>query len=320
MKKPARIHHYLPQAYLAGFTDNGTKEGTLYVLKTETGRCFKTLPRNVAAERDFNRIEVDGIDSDALEQALSGFEDCAVAAVRRVALKNTFPRGDDFSYVVNLLGLLAIHNPQPRASFDHLREQVFRRIGEILVSDRKIWDHQVRKAREAGHKIREDVSFENVKRFVDSGDYEIEFNTEENLKTEFHVFDKLLSYLARRWWSLLIAEDGAPDFICSDYPVSVVWKDPAMKGPIGFGLSQTEVLFPLKRRQAFFGVFEDPLEVVMRVDVKKVGELNARTAFNANRHIYCAAESFVMLDQGHLVKVHCGSNQPPDCVKSKRCN
>lgn len=311
MKTVARRHHYLPQGYLAGFTDTGEKEGKLYALEIKTARGFKTSPKNIAAERDFNRIDIDGKDPDVIEKALSTFEDQAVGALRCLAKTNALPQGDDFSHLMNLLGLLAIRNPQIRKSFNNFRERVAHRFAELLVSNKEIWHYHVAKARAAGAQIPEDISFEKMRDFVEGKRYTIELGTEGNLRSEFHTLDRLLPFFARRRWSVLIADDTAPDFICSDYPVTLVWKDPACESPIGFGLRQTEVVLPLNRRQALFGVFEDPLPVVVRVDVVKVGELNARTVLNAERQIYCATESFTMQHEGRLIEVKYGQRDHP---------
>jgi hypothetical protein len=34
------------------------KEGQFYVLDPDSGKCFRTIPYNVAAERDFNRVDL----------------------------------------------------------------------------------------------------------------------------------------------------------------------------------------------------------------------------------------------------------------------
>src|SRR6185295_17808452 len=83
-KTVARRHHYVPQAYLAAFTDNGLKTGQFNVMEVESGRNFRTSPINVATERDFNRVDIDGRSPDAIEQALAPFEEQAIGAIRRV--------------------------------------------------------------------------------------------------------------------------------------------------------------------------------------------------------------------------------------------
>ena len=95
-KSVARRHHYVPQAYLAAFTSTGEKDGQFYVLDVETGRAFRTSPLNVGAQRDFNRVEVDGHPPDAIESALAPFEGSAVAAIRRVIDSEAFPNDSDW--------------------------------------------------------------------------------------------------------------------------------------------------------------------------------------------------------------------------------
>jgi hypothetical protein len=66
----ARQHHVIPQCYLRGFTTKG-KKSQLHVF--DVGRCkrFMSSPRNVAGVRDFNRVEMDGVEPDAIEIAFS---------------------------------------------------------------------------------------------------------------------------------------------------------------------------------------------------------------------------------------------------------
>ncbi len=292
-KPTARRHHYLPQAYLAAFTSTGSKDDQFFVLDIHSGRLFRTSPKNVAAERDFNRIDIEGKSPDTIEQALAAFEGQTVTAIRNVLESEEFPNDEDCNLILNLLGLIAVHNPQRRKSFNYSRKQTMHLIGDLLVSDKKIWDHHVKKAREAGETVSDDVSFEDVKRFVEERRYRIEFATEGNLHFEFHAFDKLLPILGQLTWSVLVAPKDRPEFICSDHPVTLVWKN-RRGGPVGYGLRETEVFFPLRRRIGFYGVFETPLRPVVKLEPNQVGTMNRRVALNAERHVYSALESFLM--------------------------
>ena len=98
----ARRHHYLPAAYLASFTDTGKKEGQFFVIEVSGGRSFRTSPKNVAVETDFNRVNIDRLSPDAIEQGLSSFEQKAVKAVRQILDSRAFPEGDDYHYVTCL--------------------------------------------------------------------------------------------------------------------------------------------------------------------------------------------------------------------------
>lgn len=303
-KPIARRHHYLPQSYLAAFTDTGLKDGQFSVLDIQTGRSFRTSPLNVGAERDFNRVDIEGRPPDAIENALAPFEGEATAAIRRVINTEAFPSDSDWNLILNLLGLIAVRNPKLRGSFNQSREQVLRRVSDLLVSDKKIWSHHVKKAREAGEGISDSVSFEDVQRFVDAGNYRIEFHPEGNLRVEFHAFNELLPLLGQRTWSVLVAPPEGPEFISSDHPVTLVWKG-ERSGPVGFGLKETEVFLPLGRRVGFYGVFESPFEPVVTCEPGNVAKLNQRIAWNSERQVFSALESFFVWHEGNIREVHC---------------
>ena len=54
-----RKHHYVPQTYLAGFTDSGENDGRLYVLDKDDGRQWPSNPGDTGCERDFYMLEVE---------------------------------------------------------------------------------------------------------------------------------------------------------------------------------------------------------------------------------------------------------------------
>lgn len=304
----ARRHHYLPQSYLARFTDEGTKEGQFFVLEVESGRTFRTSPKNVAVELDFNRVDIDGHPPDVIENALAPMEQKAVQAIANTVATGEFPNEDDYSSILNLICLIAVRNPFFRKSFNRAREQTIHIIGDLLVSDKQVWEHHVRKARENGENIPDSVSFEEMKRFIEERNYEIEFFPEDNLRVELNAFDNILSILGERTWSLIIAPSDGSEFICSDHPVAIDWKS-GRQGPIGLGLRETEVFFPLSRRVGFYGTFEDPLKEVVHAKPGNVATMNRRVVFNAERHVFSPLESFAMWIEGDIKTINCGYNQ-----------
>jgi hypothetical protein len=57
-----RRHHFIPQFYLAGFTDSGQRDGSLWILNREDGLRWQGTPASVAHERDFYRVDdVEGV-------------------------------------------------------------------------------------------------------------------------------------------------------------------------------------------------------------------------------------------------------------------
>ena len=299
-KHDARRHHYLSASYLAGFTTSGEKDGQFFVMDVTSGHSFRTSPKNVAVERDFNRVNVEGIDPDAIEQGLAPFEQQAVQAIRDVLTKQTLPEDKEFNPILNFLCLIATRNPSLRHSFNRARERVVRGIAELLVSDRRIWEREMEQSGEDPT----DTSFEEVRQFVKEGRYRLEFPTDGNLAVEFDTFDKVLPLLGKRVWSLLLAPAGGPELICCDHPVVLTWKD-RRKAPVGFALRDTEVFFPLGRRVGLYGVFEDPLIPVVTLEPARVAAMNERVVRSAERHVYSAERAFVMLNEGKIREVSC---------------
>lgn len=300
----ARRHHYISQGYLSAFTDNGTKDGQFWVMDVKTGNCFSTAPKNVGLERDFNRIDIDGQPLDALETSLASFESEAIDAVRKVLTNLEFPEAKDFNRILNLVGLIAVRNPRARNTFNQARTRSLKMIADILVSDRRIFESHMRKASKDGYIPNADVSFEDLKKFVENERYTIEFHPQGNSNIEFEVFDKLLPVLAQRRWSILLTPPTGPEFICSDHPVTLIHKN-GSKGPVGFGLKQTEVFIPLGPDVGLYGTFEDPLPRVVNVTDKEVAEINTRLVANAERYVFSRLKSFSIWYEGSIREIEC---------------
>jgi Protein of unknown function (DUF4238) len=166
----ARIHHYVSQCYLRGFANAETPR--LYVIDGAARRTFETTPRNVAAERDFNRIDAKGLALDALEADIAGFEGELASALERIIKKRSFNDPDDRLVVLNFIGLLAIRNPRHRATFSGFEDRVLKMMAELMVATPERWASQVKEGKEAGiFPADMDLDYETMKAFVRKGDY-----------------------------------------------------------------------------------------------------------------------------------------------------
>ena len=85
----ARQHHYIPQFYLKGFAVARKKSHQLIVFDRKSRKTFSAATKNVAVERDFNRVEIEGHPPDAIEKVMSQFETEAAAALERIVAANT---------------------------------------------------------------------------------------------------------------------------------------------------------------------------------------------------------------------------------------
>lgn len=302
-KPTARKHHYIPQSYLASFTTNGEKTGYFHVMNVLDGNSFKTSPKNVAAERDFNRVDIDGQSPDVLENALSTFENAAALAIRRVLSSCEFPDEKDYNSIINLIALLVVRNPARRKAFNQSKEQEFRVICSMLASDEKLWTNYMRDVKNSGNLDDwADLSFEEFKSFIEEEKYDFVFHPQENLRVEFEALDNTLDTLASRTWSLLLVPPDGPEFICCDHPVTLTWKG-GRKGNIGYALRQTEVFFPLGRHAGFYGVFEDTLKPIINCRPLNVAIMNRHITYNAEPHIYSGTDKFIFWHNGSIQEI-----------------
>jgi hypothetical protein len=77
----ARRHHYVPQYYLKGFSVPRKGKPQVSVFDREERKSFQTATANVAAEKDFNRVEIAGQSPDVFENAMAQFEGEAAPAL-----------------------------------------------------------------------------------------------------------------------------------------------------------------------------------------------------------------------------------------------
>lgn len=300
MSPIARKHHYLPQAYLAEFTETGTKDGQFFVRDVSNGKRFKTSPKNVAVERDFNRVDVEGESLDIIECELASFEALAAESIKKVIETQEFPTTEEFTNIINLLCLLAVRNPKHRRLVNDNRAKIKKREFEFLVSDERTFQNTIKKAKEAGYLQENDIPFLELKAIIEEKRYEIQFTSEGNMELEFNVFDTLLPILARRLWSVTIAPSSGPIFVCSDDPVTLTGKNLELGMPIGFGMPHTEVFLPLSPRVGFYGVYENPDPPVMFLTPEDVAKRNFYIASNADRHIFSKEAEFMIFHEGKI--------------------
>lgn len=73
------------------------------MLEVESGRAFRTSPKNVAVELDFNRVDIAGHPPDVIETAFSPLEQEAGKAIANTVATGNFPNDEDCSSILNLM-------------------------------------------------------------------------------------------------------------------------------------------------------------------------------------------------------------------------
>lgn len=292
-----RRHHWIPQVYLKGFTHNRSKNSKLFAVGRD-GTSFWTTPANVGATRDFNRIEVHGIDPHAVEKAMSGFESELGRALVKISATKNFDDEGAWICVLNLVALLAVRNPHGREQMRQFQEDVSRMILDIALATPERWTSHMRQMeRDGAAQDLPKVSYENVKRFHDDGDYMIEVPTGRHVAMEFHAFDPVLHTMVDRRWLLCTPASDAGGFITSDHPVCLMNTDgsaPTFSRPLGFGLTETTVLFPVTHELLAVGTFEGT-GGLRELRPLQVAYFNGLIRGFAKRQLYSADDRFRLL-------------------------
>lgn len=296
--KPARNHHWVSQCYLKGFTTPVSKNSNLWAYDFVEDHSFRPKPRGVAAQRDFNRIEVPGQPIDALEGALSEFETEVDAAIRAtVAATDQFSSPDDFNTILNFIALLAVRNPRLRETHRDFRERTSKMIINMVLSSKETYEHHVQKAKEAGF-IDPDASasYEDAKDFERRQHFRVELAREEHIRQEFLLHNTVLRTLGRRQWMVVRSTPEVGTFISCDHPVMLRPTEPSpFPQHMGFGTRSAAVLFPLAKHVFLVGEFDMEAHMI-QADRQTVAQLNAEVILAADRQVYACDDKFPFFD------------------------
>ncbi len=300
----ARKHHYVPQCYLKGFARNRSKKSQLYVVDLTLKRAFVTTPLNVAAERDFNRIDIDGEDPNLIESSYAEFETKLAPALVRMDERGDFPDDADRAVILELVALLAVRNPGRREAMRQFKEETTRRLMELAAANRQRWETQRQKAADAGVESAADLTYEEVREFVERGDYTIDVPTTKHVEQELKSLTTVYNLLHRRNWVVVRAAPASGGFVTSDHPVTLCWDDKDMEGgfyPPGFGLHGTTVFCPVSKGLAIRGRFDGRVGAV-ELPLDKVAGINSLAIFHAGRQIYAENDRFRFFDKRLMLR------------------
>lgn len=285
----ARRHHFISEGYLAGFTNTGTSKGVLCAYDHLTQTFFKPKPKHVAFDIDYNRIDSPNYPPDALETRLGQFESHAIRELRKIITTGKLTSPEEFGWVCNLIALFAVKTPAIRSGSDAAQKQIVRKIMQLVVSSKGMYESQISAARAGGFLRPElDVPYESAKEFVTRGEYEISIPVERHIITEHSVFDRILPHLSQRHWSVMTAKGDAPDIITCDRPA-----------PPQLGAER--VVFPISSRRALLGTKEAEAPEEFEIDTHKVAHLNSKMLSQSMKQIYSRSSEITLLHEDKVM-------------------
>jgi Protein of unknown function (DUF4238) len=135
----------------------------------ERRRSFRSKPKGIAAERDFNLIEADGVPPDALEKELAKFESVIAPGIKRVRETASFGENDKYREdIINLITLLAVRNPRTRADMQKVYTELLRAMLAQPFEDKAKWESIVEAMKATGKWPEDEPSdFEGYKKYVE---------------------------------------------------------------------------------------------------------------------------------------------------------
>src|SRR5262249_10981087 len=135
---------FVPAFYLGGFTADGRRETLLWVFDRKSGGRFRAKPDETGYQRDYNRVDLENVDPNAVEDLFAAIESSASIVLRRIMLSCALPEGEDFDVLMMFLAASLVRNPRIREAFAHAHEAIARRRLKISVASKDMWDGIIR--------------------------------------------------------------------------------------------------------------------------------------------------------------------------------
>jgi hypothetical protein len=248
-------------------------------------KAFETSPANICKERDFNRIESDSLPQDALESALSKFEDLVGGALTQIQQAPEAITWNNWNILLNFMALLAVRNPIVREHANkRAQEQWIRSIEDATDTPEK-FAAIFAKAQAAGD-IDKNLTpdFDKHRDFLSARRFTVGFPYGTHVPAEFDAVDDLLRQLGMRRWMVLRAPAHSGGFVTTDRPVTPARRDglhPSNKTPVDFRSANTLILFPLSPTLLALGHLGGANPTVPLVDISR--DLVARANFTTIR-------------------------------------
>lgn len=286
-------HHFIPQFYLRGFSNAvDRRKAQVFVFDQSTRKTFTTLVRNIGARRNFFRIDVEGYDPNHVEDEMAKIESEIASHLADVIAAKGFPSDEHFTSVMNLMGNVAVRNPRFRSMNEGMHRKVADLMLRMTLQEQARYEDTIKRARQDGVSISDDVKYEEVRELVDRGEFEIDIDQSYLIGLELKSVIDVVEQLAKRNWSFVSAEPGT-SFVTCDDPVVLSWANPNRIGAYspGFGIAGTMVLFPLSHNLALNGIFEVQ-EQNLNFRRDQVASFNTSIAKNATKQIYARDGEF----------------------------
>jgi len=258
-------HHYIPASYLAGFTEDETKESSFWSVPKDNKTPFKTSPLKSCKKRDYYTIDHDN--SLLVEHWYANeIEPKIKKALEYISIHKALPSKDEMQFLLLLAATLYLRTPSSRAT----REAPLKRVQEIVDS------------------IDKDVKITNRKEF--------EFNQTDLITSELRLINTVMDCLSNKYYCLLISEDPKVNFITSDSPFLLLHNNSEIQH-YGLNTKNIELSIPISKNAVLVGRNEPMNEGVFEANKKFVAAFNSNLIRFTDKFFYSDQPNIYLLGE-----------------------
>ena len=289
MAAPKR-HHYLPEAYLAGFTRGGTPGSLLYVFDRDAGAFRPQTPKNTAVQGHYYAVEaIDGARSSRAESILSKIEAIAIPIIRRIDGRQSLNLTEKLELAM-FIALLYTRVPRFERVIREMTDGVYKRVNEREISSVERAAYWLRRHEEkTGAKLK--ITPEQVYEYFSAGQYNVVLEQSAVVRRMFEAALALGEVLPAMSWLVGVAPEDT-SFITTDAPF-VTTPPEKHSGPYGFGTPGAVTLVPLSQRSCLCIGGQAMLVAYSDLPKSQVREVNIALAQGCERFVIARDETLL---------------------------
>jgi hypothetical protein len=287
-----RAHHFVPQCWLAGFTETGQKTSRLWVTDLKKRKQWPSSPRNAGHRRDFYRISAAQLDPAAFEKLFSKIEGVVAPILKTLYEEPRTPLDDELECLLFFAAFQYVRVPAFRPVVLKIADSLHRGWMAKALKSPASWVKALRRAGIPADST--GASYEDMLRFerdvIEAGKYSLSAENDWYLMRGFSAAQRsIMPSLRARHWGASVSPSGS--LIGSDNPV-------VMDGPAGqqIGFKSAEiVMFPVNRHVLLYGTSASVRPP--SVNRERIAEHNTFTMLTANEYLYSHVPDFCWLDE-----------------------
>lgn len=285
----SKRHHYIPEFYLQNFVDQNSGDRQKLLHRYERGKdhIVALSPKDASVIKNYYLFQMDdGSKNTRLEKFLSELEDRIAPIILKTSVPAAFLTDEELSRLLYFAAFMYTRVPRFRDNIEKFLGRTERVIVKMLGVHAENWFPKMKmEDRELS-----ELTDEEVRKFaLDDSNYEIRVHPNESIKAMLHGVSTLFKILSTMRWGIVRAVEDI-GFFTSDSPVVPDIPGEQTGMPVGFGMENVEVSFPLTPKLCMFGGWriKNATAFPIPVPCDFVVNINDRTIDAAYKYVYAS--------------------------------